>query len=77
MQITIPSPADIRSARIAAGLTQAQAADMVYLGAPERWTEYESGTRNIGRARWALFLLRAGLITLRELAREVTSTERK
>lgn len=65
-----PTPEDIRSARLAAGLTQAQAAALVHLRAPVRWTEYETGARNIDRARWDLFRLRSGLVTLIELDAE-------
>mgnify|MGYP002777980811 CR=1 FL=1 len=50
----------VRAARVAAGLTQAQAAQLVHLGSRERWTEYEAGIRTIDPARWELFLLRAG-----------------
>jgi putative transcriptional regulator len=56
----MPSPADIRAARDAAGLTQAQAAESVGLGAGERWAEYENGKRSPDVARWALFLLLTG-----------------
>ena len=65
-----PTPAEIRAARKAAGLTQARAAELAMYGAPERWTEIESGTRRIDRARWALFRLRAKLVTLHQLNTE-------
>lgn len=55
------SPAAIRAARTAAGLTQAQAAQLVGLGDQARWAEYESSTnkraRRPGSAVWQLFLL--------------------
>ena len=52
-----PTPDEIRKIRVAAGLTQAQAAQSVGLGQQERWAEYEAGTRTPDVARWALFLL--------------------
>jgi predicted transcriptional regulator len=52
-----PTQEDIRKIRVAAGLTQAQAAQSVGLGAQERWAEYENGARVPDVARWALFLL--------------------
>lgn len=57
----IPKPAEISAAREAAGLTQAQAAELAMLGAQSRWAEYENGTRKIDPARWVLFLHRAGI----------------
>lgn len=58
-KFTTPTPDEIRSARIAAGLTQAQAAESVGLGAAGnmRWSEYENGTRTPDVARWTLFQL--------------------
>jgi len=53
-----PTPAEIRARREAAGLTQAQAAELVHLGAQPRWAEYENGERNIDLARWELFLIK-------------------
>ena len=52
-----PSPVVIRIARSAAGLTQAAAAALVYLGSQSRWAEYENGTTRPDEARWELFLL--------------------
>lgn len=54
----IPSPAEVLAAREAAGLTQAQAAELVHLGAQPRWAEYEAGARTIDLARWELFLIK-------------------
>lgn len=51
------SPDALRAARLAAGLSQAQAAALVGLGQAIRWSEYERGARAIDEARWALFLL--------------------
>jgi len=52
-----PSASDVRKAREAAGLTQAQAAALVHLSSAIRWSEYERGIRNIDPARWEFFLL--------------------
>lgn len=54
------TPAAVRGARQAAGLTQAQAAQLVDLGHLARWSEYERGQHQIDRGRWALFLLATG-----------------
>lgn len=54
------TPENIRKARLAAGLTQAQAARLVGLGARERWTEYECGTRRISPRMWQMFNLKTG-----------------
>ena len=54
-----PTPDEIRAIRVAAGLTQEQAAESVGLGkgGNVRWAEYENGTRTPDVARWTLFLL--------------------
>lgn len=57
----MPSKSEIAAARAAAGLTQKQAAELVHLGSPVRWAEYENGTRNIDAARWELFQLKVRL----------------
>lgn len=56
----IPSPEDIAAVRQAAGLSQAQAAELVGLGDKSRWSEYERGSRVPDAARWAIFLLATG-----------------
>src|SRR3990167_457942 len=55
-----PTPKQVAAARKRAGLTQAQAAELVHLGASTRWAEYENGTRRIDLARWELFLNKIG-----------------
>ena len=55
------TPETISTARKAAGLTQREAAELVHLGTPGRWAEYENGTRNIDAARWELFRLKVWL----------------
>lgn len=52
-----PTPNQIRAARDAVGLTQAQAADIVGLAAPIRWSEYERGVHRMPPQTWRLFLL--------------------
>lgn len=56
-----PTPDAIRMAREAAALTQAEAAELVYLGAAKRWSEYERGAQAMDPARWELFLVKIGL----------------
>lgn len=57
----MPSKLEVLEARTAAGLTQKQASELVHLGSPVRWAEYENGTRNIDAARWELFGLKVWL----------------
>lgn len=51
----------MRSARLAAGLTQTEAAASIYLGHYRRWGEYESGQIQMDAARYELFLIKHGL----------------
>jgi putative transcriptional regulator len=55
-----PTPAAIVAARQAAGLTQAQAAELT-LSSLKAWQKWEQGERAMPAAVWALFELRAGL----------------
>lgn len=55
--MNVPSATVIRIARAASGLTQAEAAELVHLGAQPRWAEYERGSQPMDLARWELFLL--------------------
>jgi hypothetical protein len=57
---TTPSPGLIGGVRVAAGLTQQQAAEMVHLGSFQRWSEYERGIQPMDTARWELFLIKCG-----------------
>ena len=52
-----PAPEKVRAARQAVGLSQAQAAALVGLGAQSRWAEYEIGKHQMDATRWLLFLL--------------------
>jgi len=56
----IPTPAEIALAREVAGLTQSQAAELVFLGAGQRWAEYERGLRVMDYSRWELFAIKTG-----------------
>ncbi len=57
----MPSSDEVAQARAEAGLTQREAAELVHLGTPGRWAEYENGTRNMDSARWELFRLKVWL----------------
>ena len=54
------TPNSVRAARVAAGLTQAEAAEVAALGSRERWAEFESGKRQIDALRFEWFLLLTG-----------------
>lgn len=56
----VPDKAEIRRARVLAGLTQSESATLVGLSHGSRWTEYEAGSRPIDPARWELFLCKVG-----------------
>jgi len=64
-----PEPLEIRKARISAGLGQAEASELVYLGSASRWSDYERGVVPMDPARWELFLLRVGRHPQLRLAR--------
>jgi DNA-binding transcriptional regulator YiaG len=55
--IAMPTPDEIKTARLTAALSQAEAADLVGLGSAHRWSEYERGAKNISIQTWRLFLL--------------------
>ena len=54
-----PTPADVKSARIEAGLTQKQAAELIHKKLLA-WQRYESGDRAMDAAYWELFLIKTG-----------------
>jgi hypothetical protein len=58
--MTAPTPAEIRAAREASGLSGEAAAQLVGLGSRKRWSEYETGAATIDAIRWDYFLLRTG-----------------
>jgi DNA-binding XRE family transcriptional regulator len=57
-----PSPAEIKSTRLAAGLTQTEAANLVYVSLKgwQRWETEEALTthRTMPAATWELFLMK-------------------
>lgn len=52
-----PDPEQIKAARLAAGLTQLQAANLVGSASFQTWNYWESGKRSIPADSWALFML--------------------
>lgn len=59
--MSAPSPADIRAAREAVRLTQAQAAALI--GRSLRvWQAYEGGARGLDPILWLVWRIRAGLL---------------
>lgn len=65
-----PAPADIRAAREAAGLTQSQAAGLVYVTL-RAWQQYETETaadaRAMHPATWELFQLKSQAVSALKL----------
>lgn len=53
-----PTPAEIRAAREAAGLTQQEAGELIH-GSRRAWQDYESGARKMHPGLWELFRLKA------------------
>lgn len=58
---TSPSPVEIRQARIAAGLTQTQAAATVHTIC-RTWQQWEAGDRHMHPAFWELFRIKSSFI---------------
>lgn len=54
-----PHPEEIKAARKASGLTQAQAGALVHCHW-RSWQDWESGRRSMHPAIWELFLLKTG-----------------
>ncbi len=50
-----PDPAEVRAARLAAGLTQASAGGLIHCAA-RSWQDWEAGERRMHPAFWELFL---------------------
>lgn len=50
----IPTPEQIKQARKDAGLTQAQAAELIYKNI-RTWQQWEAGDRQMDAAFWELF----------------------
>lgn len=55
----MPSPTEIREARVKAGLTQSQSAALVGVQ-PRAWRYWEGGGRKMTAAVWELFLIKTG-----------------
>ena len=53
----MPTPDEIRQARLRAGLTQAQAAELIHV-TTRAWKYYEAGQRAMPLAYWELFTLK-------------------
>lgn len=53
------TPDDIKLARIAAGLTQPQAAELVAVH-PMNWSKYERGVQHMAPSMYELFLIKTG-----------------
>ena len=58
-----PTPADVKSARIAAGLTQTRAAAVIHKKLLA-WQRYESGNRKMDAAYYELFLIKTGQLEI-------------
>jgi putative transcriptional regulator len=66
----MPTPEEVRAARSAAGLTQTQAAAVLYI-TTSGWQKYETASdmqnnRPMPAALFELFLLKCGFLTLHE-----------
>ena len=58
-----PTPEEIINARLSAGLTQGDAAAIVYT-TDRHWSNWERGVSKMPKATWRLFRLLTGLETL-------------
>jgi len=68
-----PRPDEIIGMRINAGLTQQQAAEIVYSGL-RTWQQWEAGDRRMHPAIWELFLLKTGQIILTKELRSLAAS---
>jgi len=59
------TPAEIKQARLAAGLTQKESAALVYVNV-RTWQKWEGGEREIMRAVFELFKIKTGLLALND-----------
>lgn len=53
-----PTPEQIRAARKAAGLTQAEAASLVHAASYRTWQDWEAGRRPMPLMAWELFCIK-------------------
>jgi DNA-binding transcriptional regulator YiaG len=58
MLIEPPVPEDIRAARLAAGLTQTAAGELLHT-ALRTWQQWEAGDRKMHPAMWELFCIKS------------------
>ena len=58
--LPVPTPEEVRALRVAAGLTQADAAEVAGLAGWRQWAGWESGERRPSAQSWELLLLRLG-----------------
>jgi len=58
MRNEAPTPEQVKEARLRAGLSQAQAAEMVH-SLTRSWQRWESGARGMHPAFWELFQIKA------------------
>jgi DNA-binding XRE family transcriptional regulator len=52
-----PTPEQVKQSRTDAGLTQTEAAELIYKGC-RAWQQYEKGDRAMDAAYWELFLIK-------------------
>ena len=60
-RLTDPDAELVKAARLKAGLSQPEAAEIIGLQSFQRWSEIERGVRPIDPIRWQWFLLMNGL----------------
>lgn len=63
-----PTPESIRAARVAAGLTQSEAAAVVHRPSYRTWQDWERGVARMPLDAWELFLLKTGQHPVAQLA---------
>ncbi len=68
--LRIPAPAEIRAARLEAGLTQAAAARMCFASI-RAWIKWERGEHPMPRVSWTLYRLMARQATYQTILREI------
>jgi DNA-binding transcriptional regulator YiaG len=64
--MTVPTPEEIRAARLATGLTQKQAGELVHV-APRTWKRWEHANggpsgRKMSEATWELFRVKTAML---------------
>ena len=66
-----PTPTEIKDARLKAGLTQTQAAELVEVGL-RTWQQWEKGDRKMSKPAFALFnIKRSNILISKELIKEL------